>query len=163
MTYKSRVVLAVTLLAIAIVVASEASDPINLSRHVYSISASGSLVSVVPISAATLDPFCRDADGCTISVRVVLGDLMRGNEARVYLAASDSPFPHWSSTVTTAVYFDDNDVGDSGVGANAGSAGCAMSDRDGPIGALDSEPGFSLTLGGPMLMSTATCEMVISD
>ncbi len=72
---------------------------------------------------------------------------MRGREARVYLAASDSALPHWSSTLTTDVNFDDDDVTDFAGQVIAGPATCTVSDRD-EIGAGDTGPGFSLTLGG---------------
>lgn len=136
-------------------------DTVNLSR--YSVSASGSgnvsVLTVAELEGSVLYRYCRDQDGCTVTLtsedddelRVVRTSLFIGQDARL-----------WNEPSGASREDNNGDIGNVlTLSVEGGAHHCYVTDGEPPFGS-DSGFGFSLVIeaGTPV---DRTCTVVLED
>jgi hypothetical protein len=133
-------------------------EGVNLSRYRLPIQAPGFTSEISPVSPVVLDEFCRDDDGCAVSLRTETALGLRASEWRLYLSATNS----WSTSNDKFLRFDDDTTKDFAGEVTGNSADCSLNDGEGIDAGGDGAVGFGLQLQTLSELS-ATCVLVLTD
>jgi hypothetical protein len=115
----------------------------------------------VVVDPDRLEEFCRDDDGCMVSLRSESDaptPVFRASEWRVYLSGTSA----WSSSINTSLKTDGDNAGESGASVNGPEGVCSFWDSD-DLAGNDAYEGFTLFVASLLADTTITCVMVLSD
>jgi len=149
-----RAVCTLALVLVSVLGVSDKSvgETVNLSRFILTnASLTGGAVVSVPMEM--LDEFCRDEDGCALTLRYENGGEFRASSWRLFLSAGT----RWATSYENGIKVD-GDGADSTAGiVTAIAGGCRLTDGNG----ADPGVGFDLVLSsGPF---ESNCVLVLID
>ncbi len=138
------------------------AEGVSLSRYILTITLIPSVESVDP---DVIDDFCKDDDGCGVTIRLERAGSVRAKSGRFYPGLTVPLF--WTSTPyesTNDILADADGTAQSILSQSNGMQTCMFSDGDDPLSFNDSVAGFILAAGtGSGLPMTGRCILVLFD
>lgn len=140
--------------------ASAGSETLNLSRLIYRVTANGYVLVSKSVPQAVLVPYCGDADGCKVSVKIEDGYGLEVKSTRLYLSEIDPLLWLSEGSPVAGAHRDADGNNDSALSLWSGFSSCGLGDYQ--IGAPDEVAGFTFGLLGTNGL-LVTCALVVED
>jgi hypothetical protein len=154
---RSPLVLAASL---ALLPASAGSETLNMSRLIYRLTANGYVLASKAVPQAALLPYCGDADGCMLTLKIEDGYGLEVRSTRLYLSEIDPLLWLSEASPVAGAHRDADGNADSALSLWSGFSNCGIGDYQ--VGAPDEVAGFTFGLVGTANL-VVTCAMVVED